>query len=188
MTQRIIVGITGASGVIYGLRLLETLRSIEGVTTHLVVSNAARYIFKTELGDDALDRAYAYAHHRHDIDDLSCEIASGSYVTGGMVVVPCSMKTLAAIAHGYGNNLLTRAADVVLKERRRLVLVVRETPLHLGHIENMAMVSRMGGIILPPIPAFYHRPQTIDDIVSHTVGKVLDALGLQHTLYRRWGS
>jgi len=186
MMKRMIVGITGASGAIYGLRLLEALRTCADVEIHLVVSPAARAIFSDEIDGTALDRAHALAHRCHAITDLGACIASGSFQTEGMIVAPCSVKTLAAVAHGYGDNLLTRAADVTLKERRRLILMVRETPLHLGHLENMAQVARMGGIVLPPVPAFYHKPRTIDDIVLHAVGRALDLFGLPHTLSRRW--
>lgn len=184
--NRIIVGITGASGVVYGLRLLEALRDQADVEVHLVVSPTAKEIFRDEVDATAFDRAQTLAHRCHDISDLSACIASGSFQTAGMIIAPCSVKTLAAVAHGFGDNLLTRAADVVLKEQRRLVLMVRETPLHLAHLENMAQVARMGGVVLPPIPAFYHKPRTIDDIVRHTVGKALDLFGLPHNLYRRW--
>ena len=184
--MRITLGITGASGALYGLRLLEALSVQETVETHLIISPTAQTIFDYELGDAAFTRAQSLAHRCHACDNLASELASGSFLTEGMIIIPCSVKTLAAIAHGYGDTLLTRAADVVLKERRKLVLVVRETPLHLGHIKNMAAVTTMGGIILPPVPAFYHKPKTIDDIVNHTIGKVLDLFSIEHHLYTRW--
>ncbi|MCX8044940.1 MAG: UbiX family flavin prenyltransferase [Desulfobacterota bacterium] len=187
MNKRFIVGISGASGAIYGVRLLEALRAFDEIELHLIISKAASYIFENELGASALDKAQGLAHRCYDNDVLAAPIASGSFRTEGMIIAPCSVKTLAAIAHGYGDTLMMRAADVVLKERRKLVLVVRETPLHLEHIENMARVTRMGGVILPPVPAFYHKPRTIDDIVNHTVGKVLDLFNLSHFLYERWG-
>ena len=183
--MRLVVGITGASAPIYGIRLLEVLRE-QPVETHLVMSAQAGHTMALEAPEWNRERVEALADVVHATHNLAAAIASGSFQTRGMVVAPCSMRTLAAIAHGISDNLLTRAADVTLKERRPLVLVPRETPLHLGHLRNMAAVTEMGGIILPPMVAFYHRPQSIADIVDHTVGKVLDVLGFEHSLYRRW--
>jgi len=182
---RVIVGITGASGTIYGVRLLEVLRD-SGIETHLVISEAARRVAELETGYSAADieslADYSYAN-----DEIAAPIASGSFKTSGMIVAPCSIKSLSAIAHSYNDSLLARAADVCLKERRKLVLVVRETPLHLGHLRLMVEVTEYGAIVLPPMPAFYHQPKTIADLVDQTVGKVLDQFGIDHDLYKRWG-
>ena len=186
MKKKIIVGISGASGAIYGLRLLEALNTIGSIEIHLTISQTGKTLLRDEIAADALDRAIQLAHHYYETHELAAPIASGSFLTDGMIIAPCSAKTLAAIAHGLGDNLLNRAADVVLKERRRLVLLLRETPLHLTHIDNMAQVTRMGGIILPPVPAFYHKPASIDDIVNHSIGKALDLFGIEHNLYKRW--
>ena len=186
--RRIIVGITGASGAVYGMSLLEALKATGKVEIHLVISDAGKDLLRMEIGTSAVKRARLLADALYHNNDLAASVSSGSFLTDGMVIAPCSAKTLSAVANGYGNNLLHRAADVVLKERRKLVLLFRETPLHLGHIENMAMVTRMGAIVLPPVPAFYHKPATIADLVNHTVGKVLDLFSLEHGLYLRWGS
>jgi len=186
--RRIIVGITGASGAVYGMSLLEALKATGKVEIHLVISDAGKDLLRMEIGTSAVKRARLLADALYHNNDLAASVSSGSFLTDGMVIAPCSAKTLSAVAHGYGDNLLHRAADVVLKERRKLVLLFRETPLHLGHIENMAMVTRMGAIVLPPVPAFYHKPATIADLVNHTVGKVLDLFSLEHGLYLRWGS
>jgi len=186
MKKRVIIGISGASGVIYGLKILEVLKKIGALEIHLIVSPTAKEIFEDEIDADAFARAKSVADYYHDINNLAAPIASGSFLTEGMIIAPCSAKTLAAIAHSYGDNLMTRAADVVIKERRKLVVLFRETPLHLGHIDNMALITRMGGILLPPIPAFYHKPQTVSDIIQHTVGKALDLFNLPHNIYRRW--
>lgn len=186
--RRIIVGITGASGAVYGMSLLEALKATGKVEIHLVISDAGKDLLRMEIGTSAVKRVRLLADVLYDNNDLAAPVSSGSFLTDGMVIAPCSAKTLSAVAHGYGDNLLHRAADVVLKERRKLVLLFRETPLHLGHIENMAMVTRMGAIVLPPVPAFYHKPATIADLVNHTVGKVLDLFSLEHGLYLRWGS
>ena len=178
------MGITGASGTVYGVRLLEVLRDL-GVETHLVMSEAARRVAELETGHVPAD-IEALAAHSYRNDHIDAPIASGSFPTGGMIVAPCSIKSLSAIAHIYNDSLLARAADVVLKERRKLVLVVRETPLHLGHLRLMAEATEYGAVILPPMPAFYHQPKTIEDVVDQTVGKVLDQFGLDHHLYRRW--
>lgn len=178
------VGISGASGIVYGVRLLEALRALE-VETHLVFTEAARRIALSEVGlsPQGIERLADYCHPN---DDLAAPISSGSYPTSGMVVAPCSIKSLSAIAHSYNDSLLARAADVTLKERRKLVLVVRETPLHLGHLRLMVQAAECGAVILPPMPAFYHRPRTIADLVDQTVGKILDQFGLEHSLFRRW--
>ncbi|MCC7041220.1 MAG: UbiX family flavin prenyltransferase [Burkholderiales bacterium] len=183
--RRLIVGISGASGAIYGVRALEVLREADDIETHLVLSAAAKrtLVEETHWSVDAVE-ALADVVHSHR--DIGAAIASGSFQTAGMLVAPCSIKTLAGIAHCYADNLLTRAADVCLKERRPLVLMVREMPLHLGHLELMATAARSGAIIAPPVPAFYNRPTTIDDIVDHSVGKALDLFGIGHQLFRRW--
>ena len=183
--QRIIVGISGASGAIYGVRLLQALRTLPGIETHAVISDAGWLNITHELG---LERTHAptLADVVHSIDHIGASIASGSFRASGMVVAPCSMRTLAAIAHGLADNLLTRAADVILKERRRLILLARETPLHLVHLRNMTTVTEMGAIVCPPVPAFYQKPQTVDDIVQHSIARVLDLLGLEQTLAAPW--
>jgi 4-hydroxy-3-polyprenylbenzoate decarboxylase len=182
--KRLIVGISGASAAIYGIRLLEVLRETD-VETHLVISSAAKKIILMET-DFKVKEVEALADHVYDIDDIGAAIASGSFKTDGMVIIPCSMKSLSAIANSYGANLLLRAADVTLKERRRLVAVVRETPLHRGHLQLMLRLTDMGAILFPPLPAFYHRPKTVEDIVDHTVGRVLDLFGVDHALFERW--
>ncbi len=181
----LIVGISGATGSIYGIRLLQLLRA-KGVNTHLIITATSRKIIVEETAYK-VEEVEALASAVYDEGDLEAPISSGSFRTGGMVIVPCSMKTLSGIAHSYNANLLIRAADVTLKERRRLILVVRETPLHSGHLELMLKASHLGAVILPPMPAFYGRPRTIEDLVDHTVGKVLDLLGMDHHLYKRWG-
>ena len=183
--RRIIVGISGASGAIYGVRLLQVLGDTPGVEAHLVVSGAGWRNVEEEHG---LQRSAieGLAHTVHDIANVGASIASGSFQCCGMVVAPCSMRTLAAIAHGLSDNLLTRAADVVLKERRRLVLMVRESALHLVHLRNMVSVTEMGAIVCPPMPAFYLRPQTVEDVVDFSVARVLDLLDVPHTLVARW--
>jgi len=181
---RLIVGITGASGAVYGVRLLERARAL-GVQTHLVATPAGILNVHHELG---LDRSAleALATEAHAPGDVGACIASGSYTTDAMVIAPCTMKTLAAVAHGLGDNLLTRAADVTLKERRRLVLMVRETPFNLAHLRNMTAVTEMGGIVFPPLPAFYHRPQSIDELVNETVERVLALLQIEHAQPQVW--
>ena len=182
--KRIIVAITGATGVIYGIRLLEVLKEL-GIETHLILSDAAKknILLETSFKMDAVEKL---ANKVHDIKNLASSISSGSFKTDGMVIVPCTIKTLSGVANSYNDNLIVRAADVVLKERRRLILAVRETPLHKGHLELMSKVADIGGIILPPIPAFYHLPKTIDDLINHTVGKILDLMDIEHSLYKRW--
>ena len=185
--MRLRVGLTGASGVIFGVRLLEVLKTIPGIETHLIVSNGAETTLRLET-ERSLDGVKALADVVHEPDHLAASISSGSFPVAGMAVVPCSMKSLAQIALSLSDNLLVRAADVTLKERRKLVLVPRETPLHLGHLRHMIAVTEMGGVILPPTPSFYHKPQTIMDLVDHTVGKVLDQFGIGHSLFERWGN
>jgi 4-hydroxy-3-polyprenylbenzoate decarboxylase len=183
--RRIIVAISGASGAVYGVRLLQVLRETPGIESHLVVSSAGWRNVQEEHG---LQRTHieALAHHVHDIANVGAAIASGSFQCSGMVVAPCSMRTLAAIANGLSDNLITRAADVALKERRRLVLMVRESPLSLIHLRNMVHVAEAGAVICPPMPAFYLRPQTVDDIVDFSVARALDLLDVPHTLAARW--
>jgi flavin prenyltransferase len=181
----IIIGINGATGVAYGIRLLQVLSGIKEIETHLVVSPAGERTIELE-SDYKMDEVYALASHSYRIDDIGACIASGSFRHDGMIIAPCSMKTLSALAHSYADNLLTRAADVTLKERRRLLLLVRETPLHLVHLRNMVSVTEMGGIVMPPVPAFYHKPHTIQDIIDHTVGKALDLFSIEHNLFSRW--
>lgn len=184
--RRIIVGITGSSAPIYGISTLRALRDAPDVETHLILSEGAHLSIKYEAPDWTIDAIAAMADVVHSPRNMAASVSSGSFKTDGMAVVPCSMKTLAGIANSYNNDLITRAADVCLKERRRLVVVARETPLHRGHLLNMLAVTDMGGVILPPIPGFYSGPQTIDDIVNHTVGKILDLLGVENDKFRRW--
>jgi 4-hydroxy-3-polyprenylbenzoate decarboxylase len=184
--RRLIVAITGATGSIYGVRLLELLRATPGIETHLLVTPAGWMNVEHELQRPRRE-IEALAHVVHGVRDVGASIASGSFPTDGMVVAPCSMKTLAGVAHGFSDNLVHRAADVVLKERRRLVLLVRETPLNLAHLRNMTAVTEMGGIVFPPLPAFYHRPQGIDEMIDHTCAHVLDLFGVEHRLAPRWG-
>ncbi|WP_395823891.1 UbiX family flavin prenyltransferase [Collimonas sp.] len=183
--RRLIVGITGATGVIYAVRLLQLLRDVPGVETHLMISDAGVLNLHQEL-DMRRKQVEALAHVVHNIRDIGAAIASGSFQSDGMIIVPCSMKTLASVANGLSDNLITRAADVVLKERRRLVLMVRETPFNLAHLRNMTSVTEMGGIIFPPLPGFYHLPQSIAEMVDHTLGRVLDLFAIQHRLTPRW--
>ena len=183
--SRLIVGITGATGTIFGVRLLQMMNG-SGVETHLVISDAASLTLHQEVGLQRRD-VEALAHVVHRNREIGASIASGSFQTDGMVIAPCSMKTLAAVAHGLSDNLITRAADVVLKERRRLILMVRETPFNLAHLRNMTAVTEMGGIVFPPLPSFYHRPATIAEMVDHTVARVMDLLGVTNDLAPRWG-
>lgn len=183
--KRLIIGITGSSGIVYGVRLLEVLKTMD-IETHLVVTKAGQLTraYETEL---SLSDLKALADVYHNIQDIASPLASGSFKTLGMIIAPCSMNTLSDVAHGSSHNLLTRAADVVLKERRRLVLLPRESPLHLGHLQNMVTVTQLGGIVFPPVPAFYQKPQSISDLVDDTVGRVLDLFDLDNTLVKRWG-
>ncbi len=184
MSNRIIIGISGASGVIYGIEALKNLKEL-GYETHLILTEAAQKNIRIET-DYSIKAVEALATRAYKNDDLTAPLASGSFITMGMIVAPCTIKSLSAIANSYNHNLLIRAADVCLKERRKLVLLVRETPLHQGHLRLMSLASKMGALILPPVPGFYHRPKTIQDIVHHTVGKVLDSFQIDHQLYRRW--
>jgi 4-hydroxy-3-polyprenylbenzoate decarboxylase len=181
----LIIGITGASGVIYGIRLLEVLSKMKDIETHLIISEAAEVNIRSET-NYKLEGIKALANYCYDIRDTGARLSSGSFKRDGMIVAPCSIKTMSALAHSYTENLLIRAGDVTLKERKKLVLLVRETPLHIGHLENMERLYRMGAIIMPPVPAFYHRPKTIDDIILHTIGKVLDVFDIEHNLFPRW--
>jgi flavin prenyltransferase len=183
--RRLIVAITGATGSIYGVRLLETLRRLGGVETHLLVSSAGWLNIQHELDLDKT-AVHALADVVHNVRDVGASIASGSFATDGMIVAPCSMKTLASIALGLSDNLITRAADVVLKERRRLVLMVRETPFNLAHLRNMTSVTDLGGVIFPPLPAFYHRPASIDEMVDQTVDRVIDMFALGNPIAAAW--
>jgi len=183
--MRLIVAITGSSGAIYGIRLLEALHRVPRVEVHLILSRGGKLTAALETGRKA-KAIEKLAHRVHDDRDLAASIASGSFKTAGMIVAPCSMKTLSGIAHSYADNLVVRAADVTLKERRRLVLMPRETPLHAGHCRLLLQAAEMGAIIAPPIPAFYGMPKTIDDLVNHSVGRVLDLFELDHALVRRW--
>lgn len=185
--KRLIIGISGASGVIYGVRMLEVLRGVPDIETHLIMSNAARQTLALET-DLQLRDVQSLADVVHDARDIAASISSGSFKTAGMVILPCSMKTLSGIVHSYTDNLLTRAADVVLKERRGLVLCVRETPLHLGHLRMMTTAAELGAIVMPPVPAFYHRPQTLQDIVDQTVNRVIDQFDIEisQDLFTRW--
>lgn len=185
--KKLIIGISGASGVIYGIRLLEVLRSVADVETHLVLSTAAGITIGLET-TYTVEAVKALADEVYRFKDIAARISSGSFKTHGMIVAPCSMKTLAGITYSFSDNLLLRAADVVLKDRRRLVLVPRETPLHLGHLRMLTQAAEMGAIIVPPMPAFYHHPQTIDDIINQTVNRVLDLVDitLPEDLFTRW--
>lgn len=185
--KRLIIGISGASGAIYGVRLLQILRDVPDVETHLIMSQAARQTLALET-DYSLREVQALADVVHDARDIAASISSGSFKTAGMVILPCSVKTLSGIVHSYTDGLLTRAADVVLKERRPLVLCVRETPFHLGHLRLLVQAAEMGAVIMPPVPAFYHRPQTLDDVINQTVNRVIDQfdITLPQDLFTRW--
>ncbi|MFC1871328.1 UbiX family flavin prenyltransferase [Chloroflexota bacterium] len=183
--MRLIVGITGATGVIYGIRLLEVLSSVNDVETHLIISNAAEINIQYETAWK-LEDVKALADISYDAGDIGARLASGSFKREGMIIAPCSIKTMSALASSFTENLMIRAGDVTLKERAKLLLLVRETPLHLGHIRSMGKLTEMGAIIMPPVPAFYHKPATISDIVNHTIGKALDIFGIEHNLFQRW--
>jgi flavin prenyltransferase len=185
--KRLIVGLSGASGAIYGVRLLQVLRNVADVETHLVMSQAARQTLSLET-DLSLRDVQALADVVHDARDIAASISSGSFKTAGMVILPCSIKTLSGIVNSYTDTLVTRAADVVLKERRPLVLCVRETPLHLGHLRLMTQAAELGAVIMPPVPAFYHRPTSLDDVINQTVNRVLDQfdIDLPEDLFTRW--
>ena len=181
--KRIVVGISGASGAIYGIRVMEALK--DRAESHLIISDSGRETIPLETSYRVTD-VEAMASCVHGFHDLTAPVSSGSFRTDGMIIIPCSIKTLSAVAHSYNANLMARAADVTLKERRRLVLAVRETPLHTGHLRLMLEASEIGAILFPPIPGFYHKPKTLDDIVNHTVGKILDLFEIEHNLFERW--
>jgi 4-hydroxy-3-polyprenylbenzoate decarboxylase len=181
----LIIGITGASGVMYGIRLLQVLSSVKEVKTHLIISEVGERIISYET-DWEIEDVKKLADFCYKNTDIGAQIASGSFYRDGMIIAPCTIKTMSALANSYTENLLIRAGDVTLKERKRLALLVRETPLHLGHLRNMERLTEMGAIIFPPVPAFYHKPQTIGDIVDQTIGKVLDMFNIEHDLYQRW--
>jgi 4-hydroxy-3-polyprenylbenzoate decarboxylase len=183
--KRLIIGISGATGAIYGVRMLEVLSKLKDVETHLVLTRAAKMTIQVETPHSVKD-VESMADVVHDINNVGASISSGSFRTTGMVIVPCSMKSLGGIAHSVGGDLLVRAADVILKERKKLVLVARETPLHLGHLETMAALTRMGAVIFPPVPAYYHRPKTLDDIINQTVSRILDQFDIDVNLFERW--
>ncbi|BBZ27530.1 flavin prenyltransferase UbiX [Mycolicibacterium madagascariense] len=187
VARRVIIGMSGASGAIYGIRLLEVLRRVEDVQTHLVISAAGRRTIALET-DTSPQQVEALADAVHKPGDIAASISSGSFRTAGMIVAPCSMKTVSGIATSYSDNLLLRAADVVLKDRRRLLLLVRETPLHQGHLRLLSQVSEMGAIVMPPVPAFYHRPRTLGDVIDQTVNRALDLMDidLPADLFPRW--
>jgi 4-hydroxy-3-polyprenylbenzoate decarboxylase len=185
MNKRLVVGISGASGVTYGVRLLQVLRDTD-YETHLIISKSGELNIEIETDYDPAD-VKAMADYVYDHKNVAASLASGSFLTAGMVVVPCTIKTLSGIANSYNENLLVRAADVTLKEKRKLALVVRETPLHKGHLRLLTMAADMGAHILPPVPSFYHMPKTIEDIIDQTIGKVLDYMGIEHDLFNRWG-
>jgi len=187
-TKKLIIAITGTTGVIYGVKMVEYLNVYqEDIETYLVISEAAKKIMSLETSttSESLSKKATYYFEQ---EDIAAPIASGSFKTDGMIIIPCSMKTLGAIASGYSDNLITRAADVMLKERRRLVVVPRETPLSNIHLRNMLTLSEAGAVVLPPVPAFYYDPKTIDDIIYYTIGKILDILGIEHRLFERWKS
>jgi flavin prenyltransferase len=183
--KRLIVGISGATGAIYGVRILEILAKIDDIETHLVLTKAGRMTIQVETPHSAKD-VEAMADVVHDVNNVGASISSGSFRTEGMVIAPCSMKSMGGIAHSLGGDLLVRAADVVLKERKKLVLVVRETPLHLGHLEAMVSLTRMGAMIFPPVPAFYHRPKTLKEVIDQTCTRILDQFDIDVSLFRRW--
>lgn len=183
--MRLVVGISGSTGAIYGIRLLELLRGRADVETHLVISRAAKRTIVEET-DYKVPEVEGLATRSYDDRDIGASLASGSFRTAGMVIAPCSMKMVAALATSYASTLIARAGDVTLKEGRPLVAVVRETPLHLGHLRQLTALAEIGGVILPPVPAFYHRPKTIDDLVNHTVGRILDRFGITHDLVPEW--
>jgi len=183
--RKLIVGISGATGAIYGVRILEVLAGVKDVETHLVLTRAGKMTIQVET-PYSVKQVEEMADVVHDINNVGAAISSGSFRTEGMVIAPCSMKSMGGIAHSVGGDLLVRAADVVLKERKKLVLVVRETPLHLGHLESMVALTRMGAVIFPPVPAFYHRPKSLDDVINQTVTRVLDQFNIDVGLFERW--
>ena len=183
--RRLIVGLSGATGSIFGIRILQVLQPIPDIETHLVMSKAAKMTLQVETPHSAKD-VEDMADVVHDINNIGASIASGSFRTAGMVIAPCSMKSMGGIVLSVGGDLLVRASDVILKERKKLVLVVRETPLHLGHLESMAQLTRMGAVIFPPVPAFYHRPKTLDDVINQTVARILDQFEIETDMFSRW--
>ncbi len=183
--MRLIVGITGATGAVYGVRLMEVLSTVKDIETHLVISSAGIINIEYETDWKTAD-VTALADYSYDIKDITARLSSGSFKRDGMIVAPCTVKTMSALANSYNDNLVVRAGDVTLKEGRKLLLLVRETPLHIGHLKSMERLAEMGSIIMPPIPAFYHRPKTVQDIVDHTVGKMLDIFDIEHDLFQRW--
>ncbi|MCY4486222.1 MAG: UbiX family flavin prenyltransferase [Deltaproteobacteria bacterium] len=183
--RRVIVGLSGATGSIYGIRILQVLHRIPDIETHLVMSKAAKMTLQVET-PHTVKEVEAMADMVHDINNIGASIASGSFRTEGMVIAPCSMKSMGGIVMSVGGDLLVRASDVILKERKKLVLVVRETPLHLGHLESMAQLTRMGAVIFPPVPAFYHRPKTLDDVINQTVARILDQFDVETDMFHRW--
>ncbi len=183
--RKLIVGVSGATGAIYGVRILEILSKVNDVETHLVLTKAGKMTIQVETPYSVKD-VESMADVVHDINNVGASISSGSFRTAGMVIAPCSMKSMSGIAHSLGGDLLVRAADVILKERKKLVLVARETPLHLGHLEAMVSLTRMGAVIFPPVPAFYHRPKTLDDVINQTVTRVLDQFDIDVQLFHRW--
>lgn len=186
MTKRIVIGISGASGVTYGVRMLELLKETD-FETHLIISNAGKLNIEIETSYKPAE-VEAMADFIYDQKDMAASISSGSFLTRAMVVIPCTIKSLSGIANSYNENLLVRAADVTLKEKRKLVLVVRETPLHVGHLRLMAQAAEMGAHILPPVPSFYHQPKTLEDIIDQTIGKIFDYVGIEHNLFKRWSA
>lgn len=183
--RRLIVGMSGATGSIFGIRILQVLAPIPDIETHLVMSKAAKMTLQVET-PHSVKEVEEMADVAHDINNVGASIASGSFRTAGMVIAPCSMKSMGGIVLSVGGDLLVRAADVILKERRKLVLVARETPLHLGHLESMAMLTRMGAVVFPPVPAFYHRPKTLDDVIDQTVARILDQFEVETDMFKRW--
>jgi flavin prenyltransferase len=181
----LIIAITGATGAIYGIRLLEVLSSIKGIETHLIISEAGETTIKCETGW-AVEDVKKLATSTYDFKDMGARLSSGSFQRDGMIIAPCTVKTMSALANSFSDNLIIRAGDVTLKERKKLVLAVRETPLHLGHLRSMVQLTEMGAIIMPPVPAFYHHPESVRDIVDHIVGKILDTMEIKHNLFQRW--
>lgn len=185
LKKRLVIGISGTTGVIYGIRLLEVLNNIKDIETHLIISEAGELCLAHET-DQRLEDIKALADYNYGIHDIGAPISSGSFLIYGMVIIPCSMKTLSALANSYSENLIIRAGDVALKEQKKLVLVPRETPLHIGHLKNMVRAAEIGATILPPFPSFYHKPETVQDIIDHTIGRILDNLDIEHNLTPRW--
>jgi flavin prenyltransferase len=181
----LIICITGATGIIYGIRLLEVLSSKSNIETHLIISEAGETTIKYETNRSIAD-IKKLANYIYDIKDVGARLASGSFKRDGMIVAPCTIKSMSSLANSFTDNLIIRAGDVTLKERKKLLLLVRETPLHLGHLRNMERLTEMGAIIMPPVPAFYHKPETVQDIIDFTVGKMLDLFDIEHDLFRRW--